>query len=194
MARSRETFTASEIVVEVNTPLNNNLLFKPLSAILRGRWDNSRARGEWDYDAGYRNMPIVPGIYVAVDPKARTLRATDPLGFEENAGLLEQVKNAARKHQGEVGPAAEMKRERLTDTEVKTALWEVYQHVEQRHVTLVRGEMLRREEILAMPGQLLLRMNGVQPCYDPEYSTEKPLPPWATDQELERLGAPAKAA
>jgi hypothetical protein len=196
MARSRESFTASEIVIEVNTPLNNNLLFKPLSMTLRGRWDNSRATGDWDYESTYRNMPVVPGIYVCLDLKAKTLRAVDPLSFEENAGLLSQVKAAALKHQGEVGPATEVRRERLTDTEVKTALWEMHQHVEEKHATMVRGEMPRRDEVLGMPGQLLLRPKGGAanlPCYDPEYHLSKPLPPWATEQELERLGVPAPA-
>ena len=206
MARPKEAFTASEIVIEVDpvskpsrigsrrppTAKNNYLLFKPLGIVLRGRWDNSRIQADYDYESPYRFMPIVPGMYICLDVKARTLRAVDPLSFDENAELLSQVQASAHKDQGEVGPSPESRLDRLGDTEIKTALWEMYQHLEEKHCRLVRGEMPRRDEILALPGQLILRRSeaGRTRDYDPEFDLNKPMPPWATERELKRMGAP----
>lgn len=88
----------------------------------------------------------------------------------------------------------EIRRERITETELKTVLWRMWEAVDTGHAELVQGEFPKRDVILAMPGNLLLREGGFERCYDPLYSLDKPLPPYAVEYELERLGVPAKAA
>jgi hypothetical protein len=110
--RRSSKISPNEIVIEVATKQNSNLLFHPLGSMtLRGRWDPSNVRLDWDDDSPYRGLPLVPGIYICLDMKARTLRCVDPLDFEQNEGLLETVKACAKHAQGEVGPWPETKME-----------------------------------------------------------------------------------
>jgi len=193
--RRTAKISPGEIVIEIATKQNSNVLFHPLGSVtLRGRWDPSNVRLDWDDDSPYRGLPLVPGIYVCLDVKGRTLRGVDPLGLEQNEGLLETVKACAKADQGEVGPMLETRLERLNETEIKTALYRMWEAVDSKHAVVVQGEFPKREVILAMPGQLLLRAGGFERCYDPLYSLDKPLPPFATDAEMERLGAIAAKA
>lgn len=178
-------FKPSEIVVEIATPKNANIVFKPLNMTLRGRWDMANCRGVPNPDSGYANMPTVPGLYVAVDPKNKTVRAVDPLGFDENADLLFKVQECAARDQGRVGPWPESRLDGQTESEIKTALWHVYSLVAAGKARPIKGTLPNKQEILGMPGHLLVRAGSTETVWDP--MTGKPMPIWATDEEMAKL-------
>lgn len=187
---ARSGISPSEIVIEVATSKNSNVPFAFLGdAVLRGRWDPANVRMDWDDECPFRGLPMVPGMYVCLDLKKQTIRAVDPLSFAENAELLDRVKSCAKPSQGNVGPTPEVVLQNRNNTEIKTALWRMFEAVESKHAILIQGEFPKRDVILAMPGQLFLRTPGGERCYDPQYSLEKPLPPFAQPFELERMGA-----
>lgn len=196
MARMRD-FGPNEIVVEVAVPRNCQYAFKaPLHMALRGRWERQNMAGVMNQDSPYQKLPTVPGMMVAVDIKARTIRAVDPLSFEENADLLAEVHRCCKAAgEGDVGPQPESKLAGLTESEVKTALWHLWEMLnpgtgrdgkpKEPKARPVKGDLPRKADILAMPGQLLLREGTIETAYD--RVSEKPLPKYATEEEMARI-------
>lgn len=170
-------FSNTEIVIEMAGEKNQNFLFGSFEATLRGRWNPMLIR-DTSTGTDYGSLPIIPGIYVAIDLKKRTLRAIDPLGFPENADALAAVDRVVGGHQGgRRGPADTMTRNNMTETELKTGLWEMHQWVESNKAVVVNGTMPEPKEILALPGELLIRRHFVG-----ENET-----PYATPEEITRL-------
>lgn len=183
-------FKSGEIVIEIAGDKNENVLFNPLSKILRGRWDPAKVKGPLNPASDYKLITFpIPGIMVAIDPKARTLRYADPLGFPENAAMLRTVQQASKDGpgaQGDVGPWEEIRLTLLSPSEIKTALWQMRGLVRASLAVLVKGDFPRLPDILAMEGQLLLRDSTAREW---DEATDKPKPRQATDRELERIAA-----
>jgi len=187
MARLRD-FNNSEIVIEVGTDRNSNVLFTPLDTVLRGRWVRSNTRLSFSPDSGYNQLPDVPGIYVALDIKSGTLRGVDPLSLDENKDLMAKVAAAALHDQGPVGPWTEIKKRGLSPTKIKSALWRMHELVEGNKARVVRGEMPKPQDILAMDGELELRTGPIR-IVDADPETGKTLTAFATPQELDSIKA-----
>ena len=120
-------FGNSEIVIEMAGEKNQKFLSGSFEAVLRGRFNTMLMR-ETSSNSGFSSLPVIPGIYMALDLKKRTLRAIDPLGFPENAEVLDVAGRIVKEVDGNrYGPADTMTRNNMDDTECKTALWEMYQ-------------------------------------------------------------------
>jgi len=180
-------YSAQEIVFELGGRQNQYFHLKCLDARLRGRWSKSNEIGTPSQRVNIGALPEIPGIRVRIDAKQRKLIAEDPLGYPENENLLRTCNNilTASVFEGKEGrPWPPMVKEGLTNTELKTALWELACLTWDGKAKAVHGDLLSREEILAMDGQLILR-RGDTNTLRPDGT---PLPPYATDEEIERLG------
>lgn len=69
---------SGEIIVELDSPNNNNMLFRPLQRVLRGKFDPKRMNG----DGKAKHAPVVPGLHIGVNPKTKVGRVYDPLKEE----------------------------------------------------------------------------------------------------------------
>lgn len=142
---------------------NENLLFGPTAARLRGRWSwSNTARGETS-EAGLTKMPEVPGLYIVIDPPARRAAIIDPLGLEENRGLLLEVSNCHQSLYGRsIVPVPTTERHDMTDDELATWLYWAWRFKNSGHVTVVAGHVPDLAEI----GRALPRAKIQRQFYD----------------------------
>tara|TARA_R110000824_G_scaffold198286_1_gene382284 strand:- start:21 stop:437 length:417 start_codon:yes stop_codon:yes gene_type:complete len=99
------------------------------------------------------NMPDVPGMYWTIDLVGKSSTVEDPLSFEENRDLLETARAVHRDTFGnDVKPVNEIFKDKLTNSELKTALWEMAGWIENGSAQVVKGECPSREEIALMEG------------------------------------------
>lgn len=151
-------FKSNELVVEINTRLNQSVLFLPLMETLRGRWMISRVKLA---DTGaLSGMPDLPGQHICIDVKNKSVRVVDPLGFEENAQMLNKANNlASAKSVGQVKqrPRDELVRNNMPDWELKSLLWQVLNLYDGDKVSVIQGNLPTRKQVLDMPGSLKTR-------------------------------------
>ena len=171
-------FRSAELVAEFNGNLNQTFLFKPLMETLRGRWMVSRVRlGDTGALSG---MPDIPGQMIAIDVKNKSYRVVDPLGFEENeqvlhkANSITEAKNIGR---GKMRPRDEINKSNLSDSAVKSLLWQLLELFDGNKVTIVQGTVPTRKQVLEMPGKLQLRYA----------TTNQKTPKFAEDEEIRAL-------
>ena len=167
-------------------PRNSYFFLRTFGTKYRGRWRSSDAAGA-SSDHGYMAMPAIPGIHIIVNQKKRTIRAVDPLAWPEHEKTLAQA-NKIRKNspEGVEGRAWDESRiENATDTEMKTCLFELREFVDNRSAVCHTDNLPSREEIMAMEGNILRRVNA------PVSRSDGTLPPaYATEEELARMGQP----
>ena len=170
-----------EIVIELAGKKNQQFMFKPLMVVLRGRWTQANVR-QTSTNTEIANLPDVPGIMVAVDVKRKTLRAVDPLGFRENKTVLDEVNRIMGRWIGEGRAWDTMTKKNLPEWEIKTALWNMRQFLDEgKAIERSTVKVPQREDILSMPGELKLRYFFSSKDRD---QTE-----FATEEELEIMGA-----
>ena len=178
-----------EIVVEIAMRNNGYHMLSSFGseAKFRGRWSNRNLKEITSGQApDMTRLPDLPGICIALDVKGRLLRAVDPLGFPENAETLKYAVGILKASNfGEMGPWPTSVKQALTDTEIKSALWEMFQMVENGSAMVVSGDMPSREHILKeMPGELQIRwtqqFNVIKNAFDS---------PYATPEEIDKLMA-----
>lgn len=181
-----------EIVFEFGGSQNQQFFLRCFDATVRGRWSKANEVGTPNERVNVGALPEIPGIRVRLDGKARRMSTEDPLGFPENANVLRTcnaVLQNTKIFNGKEGvPWEPMVKDGLTATEIKTYLWELANYAWDGKAKVVHGELPSREEILAMDGQLVLRKGITQSLQQ----NGEPYPPYATDEELERLGAKPK--
>ncbi len=187
MVRTRDHFAAGEIVVEVAGPQNNNLVgFTPLAATLRGRWDSKKVPLSPDPDLHPDLVGEVPGMLIAIDLKRRTLRSVDPLGFDENKEMCQRLSEIMSQHLAGVRTQIVAEKEtvlkNLTPTELKTALWRMWQLIDSNLAECITDNMPKAADILAMEGNLMIR--GDHPVHDWDETGKEKLPRYATEGEV----------
>lgn len=179
-------FSPGEIVIEIATPKNSQYVFWRFGT-LRGRWEDSNTGLSFSPDSPYRHLPrSIPGICVALDQKFGICRAVDPLGFDENKELMAKVAACSLKDQGHVGPWKEQRATGLTESDIKTVLWRMYVAVDKGKAKIVKGELPKPEDILAMPGELEARTGALR-IVQCEPDSDQPMTAYATPRELNAL-------
>jgi hypothetical protein len=175
--------------VENYGPVNTYFYSKLFDARFRGRWSSVGLAGKTS-EMGLMNLPEIPGIHLAVDPKRRRVRALDPLAWPENEQVLQQANDIFKKINGSQGaPAGDMFVKHPTETHIKTALWEMANWVRDGKAVLVHGHLPAMDKILDAPGQLKIR----QQLLDTGERDEKGKPilsKYATETELGQMGKP----
>lgn len=153
-------FAAGEIAIEIGGSTNNWYLFKPLGAVLRGKWSvrNIPGGGSSHRMPRLNAAPDTPGIIVALDQSKKTLRTVDPLGFPENERVLAEVNETWGKYHGKQRPSEPTLTKHLGEGHVKSALWEMSEMVRAGSATVVNGVIPSPEKIMAMPGYVKARM------------------------------------
>ncbi len=189
---SMRDFRTGEIVIELAGDKCQNFLFRllPSNEPLRGRWDPAKVRGPLNPASSYKLITFpIPGIMIAIDPKARTLRGVDPLTFTENAEMWRLIQVACKEGPGSQGDVRQWEGQNLTmlsPSEIKTALWLMKEMVRTKKAVVVKGDFPKLTDILAMEGELLLRDPSAREW---DEQTDKPKPRQATERELERVRA-----
>ena len=186
MAATKGTRPGHDGFGEPYGPTNSNFLVKFFGAILRGRFAVSDIPNASSSN-GYANMPVIPGIYVVISPKRKKLLAIDPLGFPENGHILRQANAIREPMEGKRFRAwDDMVIENATATEIKTALMELRGYLDDKSARVIDGDMPSVKEILAMNGEVKVRYNFLKTVD----ATGEKESPFATQEELERMGAP----
>lgn len=98
-------------------------------------------------------MPDIPGQYWTIDVTNGTSTVSDPLGFEENRDVLESARAAHRDTFGtDVRPADDIHQPNLSESDIKTALWEIAGWIENGTAQVVSGSAPTRSEVEGLPG------------------------------------------
>lgn len=146
-----EPIMASKVTVEA-TAANGQLISRFLGFKLRGRWSLSNERGMTS-SRGIMNMPDIPGQYWTIDITNATSTVSDPLAFEENRDTLEAARATHRDTFGtDVKPADEIHQPNLSESDIKTALWEIAGWIENGTAQVVSGSAPSRSDIESMTG------------------------------------------
>jgi len=162
------------------------------SKAFRARWVSAHVRLPSNV-TGASNLPVIPGIHVAVNRKKRFIRAVDPLGFPANRDLLDELSTWMQSTFGHgTKPQNDVVLKRASDTDIKTCLWELANFVWQRKAVIVQGtlpgddEQEKAEFLSKTPGELRVRHFFLRGGADgvPMES------PYATEEELKRLAEP----
>jgi hypothetical protein len=141
----------NKVTVEITVP-NGQLISRFLGFKLRGRWSLSNERGRTS-SRGIMSMPDIPGQHLTIDVLNGTSTVSDPLEFEENRDTYEQARAAHRNTFGtDVKPVSETHQPNLSESALKTALWEIAGWIEVGHAEVVSGYAPTREEVALMAG------------------------------------------
>ena len=188
LAATKKTITGESGAVEAYGPTNTYVFLRTFSARLRGQF-RVADMAEAGSAPGYGRLPTIPGIHIAVDKKKKTVRAVDPLGFPENAGILRQINDIREPWEGTRGRAWDEHRiENATPTEIKTALVEMREIVDDKQAVVREGDLPALKEILAIEGDVKRRNIHCRHDNDGKQESE-----FATEAELERMGAPQES-
>lgn len=151
-----------EVVIEVVADANENVFFPPLQDRLRGRWDTRKLPiGDTSAD-GLLRMPTIPGLYLRVDPRTKTVEMSDPLALPQNARLLAEVSQVCESIPGlgnRVRPRQGFTKQLKTDDEVATWLYWLWRLTSQRMAEKVRGIDLTLDDLQAAYPEANIRKN-----------------------------------
>jgi len=165
----------TELVIEMGTGHNNDVFFKPAGVSLRGYWSPRGYTNPSARTTGMMAAPDMPGMYVVIDSTKKTMRVVDPLSFPEFKKQLDAMSNVMHQIQG---PQEGQQNNNLTDSQIKTAVWEASEAVRCGTARLVHGTIPKPKAIMDMPGRIRVRFAPYKP---PEQGYE------ATEQEEARL-------
>lgn len=191
LAAKRKTMPRGDGTEEPYGPSGSWFFLKTFGDKFRGRFAIADIANPGD--AGkYASLPPIPGTHIVVDQKHRTIRAVDPLSFPENKAVLERANTLLQTVQRSKGRPVDTSIIRnASDDEIKTALWEMRQLVDDGQAEVKsEGGLPPADRILAMPGRVKIRQHedslriiGVQdgrPVRETVY---------ASDDELARMGS-----
>ena len=143
-ASRKPSQTIGEVTIEIAGPINENVLFPPLQERMRGRWEK-RKLPLGDTGEIYK-LPDIPGLYIRVDPRSKTLQMIDPLGLPENADLMKEI---ARKYKeiaglgsdlsGDKRPREGVRKVVKNDDEVATWLYWMWRLVSEGMAVKISG-------------------------------------------------------
>ena len=150
-----------EYVVEIVGKNNENVYFPPMSELLRGRWESQKAMMNGDMGEIMR-MPVLPGIYIRVEPRTKTCQLIDPLGLPENERLLDE---ASRIHENAVGlgqklrPRPNFHKVFLNDADVVSWLYWMSSLVASGLAVKVKGSDVTLDDLKSAYPDLKFRRN-----------------------------------
>lgn len=153
--------------IEVAGRNNENLIFNPLRARLRGRWDTSRvAHRDCSGDGAkqLRTIAQIPGIHISVDTDAMMATVSDPLATTPEGKIIwERITSIIKQHKREFGgekktyPTETVNlRESSEGLGLKYWLHEMAKVVRGKDAVMVPGsaELPPIPAILSMPGKI----------------------------------------
>ncbi len=194
-------FSKDEIAIQFGHAKDFRMFaFQCMSMQVRGDWSVNKIPEKASY--GFNNLPDTPGQVAILDPKKRELRVEDPLGWPENKHLLDEINDITN------GPLVPMPRKYnpantsikspMNDDDIVTAMYEMREFVDGgRAQELTQDKLPSQEKILAkakegnQTGKGRLRRRyyvWAGKMLDGTVET-----PFADDDELDLLGAPAPA-
>lgn len=194
-----------QYAIEIAGPNNDRVLFPPLGAVIRGRWDQAKT-AHLDKGEAMRALALVahtiPGRMIAVDTDKMLGKVVDPLGHESNKGLLEKLNAVFKAHSlvfgGGVKPYEDQTVSLTVDT-VKDWLYWMRRLVDNgmaQEVGAGYKSLPPLEDIRKMPGKRRADplYTGPQTAKSPD--SEAGLWPWADEVPVEgkRSGAAASGA
>jgi hypothetical protein len=155
MAENSTTAWPGPVEIEVATPQNGNLLWKPTARVLRGRFDKANIPYS-QLPEHFAQWPVLPGLYIRIDARRRTAEIVDPMSLPEHAELLKRF-NFLQKGQSafrvESGPEEPQRFEGMTDTQLKTWLYNARRAVDASFAVVRSGNLPTLEEIARLPGK-----------------------------------------
>jgi hypothetical protein len=165
-----------EIVVEFAGKKNQYFTMKSLAMRLRGRWVTSNVRRE-AVRTNFTLHPDIPGIYVCLDIKSKTIRLIDPLEWDEYKDTLEDANRVRGTYfnKGRAWPTTV--KEDLTAPEIKSILGEVLEREKGGDLVVHHGEIPGKQAVLERKGKLRVRYGT--PLEGEDY--------YATEEEMEKL-------
>jgi hypothetical protein len=135
------------VVVEIADPLNRQVLFGPNQERLRGRWDPHNLMLGDTSSVGLMQMPVIPGVLVALDLREKRGSITDPLAAPENARLLAQTSNFHRElWKQAISPRPSVVQEEMSDDDVATWLYWIMRVVIAGQARVVQGVVPKDEK------------------------------------------------
>ena len=169
----KPTWDAGEIVVEFVGPRNQHFTFKPLGMRLRGRWVTSNVRREATR-TNFTLHPDIPGVFVCLNIKKKVVRVLDPLTWDEYENTLKDANRVRGSFFSEGRGWEPVVKDRLTESEIKSILWDLVQRQEGGDLVVHHGEIPDRQSVLDRKGQLRLRY-GILMDKESVFATEEEL-------------------
>jgi hypothetical protein len=189
LANTRKRTIKKLGVPEEYGPVNTQFFCKLFKAVLRGKWSSVGLTGQTSA-LNLTSMPEIPGIHIAVDLKRKRIRALDPLAWAEHEETLARA-NAIRSfitgYEGR--PWDDMVISNATDTEIKTALWEMANWVKAKKANVIAGHLPPPEKVLELDGGLIVRTEDMR-TGERDAEGNAVLTPYATENELAKMGKP----
>ena len=161
----RPSVSKQRYVIEVKHDRNNSLLFGPLSATLRGRWEFHRvARFPINENSGLTALmetaPVIPGMYIWVDLEKNQGGAYDPLReTEQGRRLMTKIQSHYKTVDNRVvEPADPIEVNGMDADLLKDFLYWMVRAVEDGNAQVVGGapELPSLEDVKKMPGKRTL--------------------------------------
>lgn len=148
--------------IEANGPNNEQLIFAPVSEVLRGRWKVAATAHKNGSSEGYRELVRlgdIPGECILLDTTKEEGWIFDPLAESESGkSLFERMKGVFRRYQHEFGKPEALKKKRhfkLDADHVKTWAFCMAGAIASGHATYVDGssKLPSQDEIRGWPGR-----------------------------------------
>jgi len=196
--RRQQRNMPAPFVVEFGDDGNRSITIDTLRLTVRGAWSvatlHNREEGGRDLGAVMSGMPAIPGLRMAVDPRAGTAVLFDPLSDDEE--LRERITRVLNRSvvlkTRETIKAVKDQEFELNDDQLKTLCIELVRKCTGRacgvhgvHLSakLVKGDLPTEEQIGQMPGEELIELwnEGRHPRY------RKDVPQW--EKRLEAMTA-----
>jgi hypothetical protein len=149
---------APDVTVEVMERTNGNVLWGPTGSVLRGHWDSHNMCPGDQSEAGLLRMPEIPGVYLTVSPRQRTVAVQDPLRLDENRQILAEASRIHRDlFKREFTHVPEDVRPDQSESDLATWLFWMMRLVKAGMARLVAGRLPEREEEIrrAFPGAVI---------------------------------------
>lgn len=165
-----------EIIIEVATPHNNDIVFRPVGStrLLRGR----KVRSGYEANQSSLKRPgmieamgiEIPGLHIALSIPQQTGRVFDPLDSDsgrEKLAELESKVNAGRAlNTVKLFPVKEKVVENLTQNDIATWLHWMRRHVDEGDAVVVQGDVKKKVE-----GRVRVTFGNPDPA-SPQYLDE----------------------
>ncbi len=155
-----------DVTIEVGNWRNQNFVFAPTQAFLRGTWKRLNCLPQESGDSTHYLPEQIPGSRIRVDGRGGKCRIFDSLSLEESKPMFERLaKHEKLWRREDIRPHPEHLITSPSEDTVKTWLYEMHKllvgapievYREQRQggpfAVVVAGEMPTIEEIIKLPG------------------------------------------
>jgi len=130
-----------ELVIELGTEQNQDVMFNPLRKRFRGRYDRhllppGSIGGE---NSMAMRIDQVPGIYVTIDLGRKRARIVDPLSLPENKALMAHINKCIGGIGTKYDPVAEEVHENMSDKQIATWIYWMARLVKKKYASVVSG-------------------------------------------------------